>query len=399
LIAVGILTFIAYCMTEKLGLGQVDNRPSIPGPRALAGDAAPGLERLDRVMLDTLRDSGIPGASLAIAKDGKLLLARGYGLGNIAAHEPVQPQSLFNLASCSKPFTAVAVLKLVDEGKLRLDDRVFSLLPQLLPEGQPVDPRIYRITVRELLHHSSGFARDEGVKRAPSLEAAVRAAAYRPLSYSPGTEIKYSNFGFLLLRVVVKQAASEDYERYIKQEVLQPLGIHDMRLDVEHGYVPGEVRRYSATRQVVPGGHGDVHGEGCWLASTVDVVRFLCSLDGSRGRHILSPRSLQEMVSAPAPPVKPHADGSHNGLGWDVVRPMPDGVLYQKNGGVAGISTFMEHLPNGVDWAVAFNGSGKVEESDPSGHEHPASPYKPIKDAIQARTHWPTAVDLFGKYP
>src|SRR5262249_28657924 len=108
-------------------LGAAPARAAGQGPAGrdreiVTGGAGPGLEHLDRAVLAVMRHKGTPGATLAIAKDGKLVLARGYGLANTRTGQPVRPTSLFNLASCSKPITAAAVLKLVDDGELRLDD-------------------------------------------------------------------------------------------------------------------------------------------------------------------------------------------------------------------------------------------------------------------------------------
>jgi CubicO group peptidase (beta-lactamase class C family) len=105
---------------------------------------------------------GIPGGALAIVKDGKLVLARGYGWGNLVTGAPVTPDAIFGIASLSKSLPAVAVLKLVEQGKLGLEDRAFRLLSHLkAPPGARVDPRLDTITVRHLLNHSGGWDRNK----------------------------------------------------------------------------------------------------------------------------------------------------------------------------------------------------------------------------------------------
>src|SRR5262249_19576471 len=136
--------------------------------------------------------------------------------------------------------------------------------------------------------------------------------------------------------------------------VLKPMGITDMHLDRMDGYSPGEVGRYVSGKLNLAG--HKLRGGGCWLASTVDMMRFMTSLDGTRGMHVLSKLAIEEML-APLPSLGKEADEPHNGLGWDLVRKAAAGTLYHKNGGVAGISTYIEHLPNGVNWAVFFNGT------------------------------------------
>jgi CubicO group peptidase (beta-lactamase class C family) len=363
------------------------------------GDSGPGLEALDHVMLLVLRERKIPGGTLAIAKDGRLVLARGYGLADVAAREAVTPRMLFNLASCTKAFEGVAVLKLVDDGKLNLDVRLTDLVKDIVPRHGRVDPRIHEITVRQLLHHSAGLPRlPTGEKRAGSLLEYAREALSRPLDYTPGTRSVYSNLGFLILRLVIERASGESNEHYVQEHVLSPAGIHDMRLDTtKKGSLQGEVKRYVGGR-LHAGGEVPLPGTGCWLASGIDVVRFLTALDESRGTPILSRQAIAEMLSAPAPPLRIRPNGTHNGLGWDVVQRVGEGYVYNKNGGIPGISTFMEHRPDGVDFFVAFNGSSKTEDEGVPGISHAdRPPYIPVKRAIEGTNNWPQ-VDYFAKY-
>src|SRR5262249_13713461 len=139
----------------------------------------------------------------------------------------------------------------------------------------------------------------------------------RRLEYDPGTKSNYSNLGFLLLRLIVADAAGFPYERYTIKHVLKPMGIADMHLDLPEGYAPGEVGRYVSGKRH-RAGHS-LRGGGCWLASTVDVTRFLTSLDGTRGKRVLSKKAVEEML-APLPSLGKSEDQSHSGLGWDAVR-------------------------------------------------------------------------------
>src|SRR5215510_3321503 len=123
-----------------------------PAPRSdlpVNGKAGPGLEPIDKAMQAILRRHGIPGGALAIAKDGRLVFAKGYGWANLATGETVSPLTLFGLASVSKPITAIAILLLMEQGKLELDTPAFSYLPHLQPpRGARVDPRLRKVTIR-----------------------------------------------------------------------------------------------------------------------------------------------------------------------------------------------------------------------------------------------------------
>ena len=157
-------------------------------------------------------DWDVPGASLAITKDGRLILAKGYGLTNMENQKLVQPDTLFRIASISKPITAVAVMQLVEDGLLNLDDRVFQILDRFQPpEGVHKDPRLDDIAVRHLLQPSGGWDRgrsydpmfstgkveDElGVPKPASCRDVIRFMLGHPLDFDPGTGYAYSNFGY-----------------------------------------------------------------------------------------------------------------------------------------------------------------------------------------------------------
>jgi CubicO group peptidase (beta-lactamase class C family) len=141
---------------RTMGEAQAQQRmPQFDLPVPVKGQAGPGLEPFDTAMLQIMDRHGVPGAALAVAKGGKLVLAKGYGWANVSSGIAVQPDTLFGLASISKPFTAVATLKLVEQGKLGLDEPVFDNLKHIRPPtGARVDPRLRRITVRQCLDHS-----------------------------------------------------------------------------------------------------------------------------------------------------------------------------------------------------------------------------------------------------
>ena len=218
-----------------------------------------GERRVNAIMREILVQYRMVGASLAIAKDGQLLMARGYGLADVASGERATADTLFCTASVSKPFTAVAILKLVDQGSLALDARLLDVLSDLqpLPGYGVADPRFGTITVHKLLYHSGGWdrggppnaeaiVRRAGIRAPMSAELAYRVALSQPLAYTPGTEARYSNFGFVMLRLVVERAGGQRFEPFVKQNILAPMGITQMRLEpAEPRVPPGEAHRYA----------------------------------------------------------------------------------------------------------------------------------------------------------
>ena len=388
-------------------VGSAQSSPqaaSVPLPET--GD---GVESLDKAMRRTLKEYGIPGGALAVAVGGKLVVAKGYGWANVAARRPVSPQTPFCLASVSKAVTAVAVLCLVQDGKLSLDERVYPLLGSPAPlDGFQLDVRIKQITLRQLLLHAGGFdvrkggdymhmARKIAKQTGHSLpipdDWLIRYAFSRPLAFAPGTEEHYSNFGFFLCSEVIQRASGQTYEQYVRRRVLAAAGIEDMERErLGRHYAANEAHRYARDGlKEFSGGRNPIGPPaGSWIGSAVDMARFLTALDGSRGAPLLVPRVYREMLAPPPPPLVSRKNGSHFGLGWDVVLPGPDGHRFSKNGGVPGIHAYIEHLPGGVDWVVLLNG-GEHEAGKPSPLSFCT---QHVREAIGRVKHWPQR-DLF----
>ena len=200
----------------------------------------------DSLIPDFLRRYRIPGAAVAVAKDGRLVLAQGYGLADVQAQKPVQPDSLFRVASISKPITAVAILKLMEEGALNLEEKVFEILDEFITsKGTVADPRINDITVRHLLEHSGGWdsnksydpmwvpfrvERELGVSKPVTCHDVITYMLTQPLDFDPGTDYAYSNFGYCLLGRVIEAKTHESYEEFVSEQVFEPIGIDRMRI-------------------------------------------------------------------------------------------------------------------------------------------------------------------------
>ncbi len=161
---VGILVVAAMFCGLRTAWAQLPPDKASKG-LPITGEILPGskeLQQLDQEVPAVLARFEVPGAAVAITHAGKLIIARGYGFANIETREPVRPVTRFDLASVSKSITAVAILKLVEEGRLRLDERVFELLGQVrAPPGQDFDARLRQVTIRMLLEHAGGWDRSK----------------------------------------------------------------------------------------------------------------------------------------------------------------------------------------------------------------------------------------------
>ena len=406
--------------------------PADAGQAAVAtGDADPRLEPFDRLMTSFLAERQVPGGALAVTKDGRLVYARGFGYADREAKEAVRPTSLFRIASVSKPLTAVAVLQLVGQGRLRLDDKVWDLLNVAphLEQGTAPDPRLKQVTVRHLLRHTGGWdvakssdpmfqsvriAEILGVPPPAGPKEIIRVMFGRPLDFDPGDRYAYANFGYCLLGRVIEAAAGRTYEDYVRAHVLKPLGIRDMRIGktLLAGRAPGEVRYYHRSGRTapcvvaerlgekVPAPYGawylegfDSHGG--WIGTAVDLVRFAAALDDPAHNPLLGPEMMRVMVACPEGPAGHEADGSPRdtwyGCGWSV-RPVGEKANHWHMGQIEGTAALLVRRHDGVNWAVLFNA-----DTDPDGKFLGALIDPLVHRAADAVREWPDA-DLFPKY-
>ncbi|MCS6817579.1 MAG: serine hydrolase [Blastocatellia bacterium] len=180
--------------------------------------------------------SGSPGCAIGIIKDGQLIYARGYGMANLEHAIPITPQTVFDIGSTAKQFTAASIVLLEQQGKLSLDDDIRKFVPEIPDYGRP-------ITIRHLLHHTSGL-RDyltlmalAGVHFAgvTTEEDALRLIArQRGLNFAPGEEYLYSNSGYFLLSIIVKRASGKSLREFAEEHIFRPLGMRSTHFQDDH---------------------------------------------------------------------------------------------------------------------------------------------------------------------
>jgi len=267
-----------------------------------------------------------------------------------------------------------------------------------------VDPRLYQITVRQLLNHSGGWDHKasgdpvnwttqvqlkRGDRNPVSAEHLIAFTMGVPLDFDPGTDSKYSNFGYIVLGEVVGKASAVGYAWYVRESVLGPAGVQHTTLHPLNGqYLPNEARRYLAgtESELPPWQQRYSDAAGGWTGSAVDVARFLTALDGSRGKQLLDEKTFRLMIEPPPAPLKARDNGTYVGLGWDSVVQNDKGFGYFKDGSWFGMRTFMKRQPTGVTWVLLFNASMNPDTTDT----------KIVGDAVQEVRQ---AVERMEKYP
>ena len=286
---------------------------------AHATPAAPGggtvAEHVDHYLATQLKDSAIAGAAVALTHGDQVLLVRGYGHDSTGA--AVTANSLFRVASLSKSFTALAVMQLVEAGRVNLDDRV----QQHLPEFRMADPRAARITVRQLLNQTSGLS-DTVVpdlsRRAPTdPKDATTSLRTAHLASDPGTQWAYSNANYEVAARLVEVLSEQDFNQYMTRHVFAPAHMSSTTSTVtDNQPVPGLVGGH-----LVAYGHAFptpafgtyTAGDGGIVSSATDMAQWLVvnSNDGQTtdGTRLVSSRGIQLLHS-------PSAPGSRYALGW-----------------------------------------------------------------------------------
>jgi CubicO group peptidase (beta-lactamase class C family) len=198
--------------------GQLTAGSATPQPQSLSGT-------VDNLIQAEMRQSGVPGMAVALAKKGAILYAHAYGVADLATHQPTQPSAIFEIGSITKQFTAALIMKLQEQNQLHVGDSVANYLPEYnFPPA---------ITIRMLLTHTSGLADftnfpdfGQWVTSGVSKEVALTEISQAGLQFQPGTQYAYSNSNFYLLGSVIEKITSQSYADNLEQYIFSPLALH-----------------------------------------------------------------------------------------------------------------------------------------------------------------------------
>jgi len=255
----------------------------------------------------------IPGLALLVSRDGQVIRAQGYGFANVELQVPVKPETIFQSGSVGKQFTATAVMMLVEEGKIGLDDP----LTKYFPDG----PAYWKdVTIRELLSHTAGFTdypKDFDMRRDYTEEQALKIVEGIPLAYPPGTSWSYSNLGYLTLGILIHRAAGEFYGDFLQERIFRPLDMRTARIISEADIVPNRAAGYRLLK-------GELKNQE-WVSPTVNTTAdgslYFSLLDLAKWdaalytEKLLKRSSLDEMWTvASLKNGKPNS--GHYGFGW-----------------------------------------------------------------------------------
>lgn len=269
--------------------------------------------RIDDFIRVEMQTQKIPGVAVAVVKDGKIMLARGYGLANVEHQVAVKPETIFQSGSTGKQFTATAVMMLVEEGKLSLDDKITKYFADA-PDTWS------NITIRHLLSHTSGmtdYPQDFDLRRDYTEDQLYQRIKPIPLAFQPGEKWSYSNLAYVMLGILIHRVSGKFYGDFLQERVFKPLEMTTAGIISEADIVPNRAAGYRLVR-------GQLKNQD-WVSptlnTTADGALYLTLYDmakwdaGLYTEKLLKKSSLEQMWT----PVKLN-DGKTQqyGFGWSV---------------------------------------------------------------------------------
>lgn len=360
------------------------------------GLGVPQLQSCDNLVNNFLNQYSIPGATLAIAKNGKLIYMKGFGYHDIAQTDSVQPHHLFRIASVSKPITAIAIMKMVENAQLNLSDKVFGTNGLLanhtyLSTATVADNRINDITVQHLLEHTAGWDRNIscvngaatpysfnpghcdpigfplhvthslGEPNPVNEEMHIKFLMEKGLEHAPGTNYHYSNIGYLVLGEIIEEVSGMSYQDYLETEIFSAIGVCDMHIgksllsekmerEVEYTGNGGSQLSAFGTGQSVPWEYGGwvleaMSAHGGWIATARDLVRLVLAVDGFNSKPDILNASTRNLMVTPSSVFANYAKGwSVNSFG-----------NWWHTGSLDGAASIIVRDSGGYVWAFIMN--------------------------------------------
>jgi CubicO group peptidase (beta-lactamase class C family) len=322
---------------------------------------ADAVERGRQIARAGLTEQNLPGLSVAVGAGGEIVWAEGFGWADLENRVPVAPDMRFRIGTASKALTSAAVGLLLEKDRLKLDDEIQTYVP-VFPKKQ------WPVTLRQLMGHLAGVRNDAGDEENLSVRCertveGLQRFAERPLLFEPGTQYRYSSYGWILVSAAVEAAADEPFSTFMRRQVFEPLGMENTRADSATGSIPNQATyyfpRFAADPRYGPQPPDDVDfscftGASAFVSTPSDMVRFVMAINSGK---LLQPATVQLLQTS-----QRLASGAETGygLGWDIETVTLAGeqtrvVGYDgelRDGMVASFMTFPEH---GIVVAVTSN--------------------------------------------
>jgi CubicO group peptidase (beta-lactamase class C family) len=350
----------------------------------LHGNQVPGLELVDRFLNRFARDNKLRGVCVVIVRQDRLIYARslGYALSN--EDRPLLPDTVIPLASITKFLTATGVLRLVQDGRLKLDAPFLTYLHKNLTGGLDMaDARWRAVSIRNLLQMTAGIPQELAQvwkfrDRLKSRREFYQLVFSKKLAYEPGKDQAYNNCDFSILGDVIEAVSGKPWRSFVFDNTVKSCGIAKLPAYEEIGYKDASPDDW------------DSGAAGVACLSPLDLAKFVCEFSKTSSRTGLSLKTRELMISPPPPPFKRNADGSvqmgYYGLGLMDVRTVPEGVAFSHGGSLTNAHSFFIRQPDG-HLIVGFYCGELPEDVEGSGGQWRMS--NELQKVLQQVTEWP----------
>ncbi len=382
-----LLSVAAPAIHAQTAAPAVEARPAVES-RTTVDPALAGIDS----MLTVLYPAAEPGAAILVARDGQVLMRKAYGAASVELGVPLRPEHVFRLGSITKQFTAVALLMLVDEGRVSLDDEITKYLPGYPTHG-------HRITVEHLLTHTSGIqsftgmpAYVAGMRRDLTTDELIAMFRDQPMEFAPGERWNYNNSGYALLGAIIEKVSGMSYADFLRTRIFEPLGMRSTFYEQADAVVPGRVPGYDPTpqgwRPATYVSMTQPYAAGA-IISTVD-DQLVWQRAVAEGR-LLKPETWRRAFAAYR-----LSDGRSSGYGYGwFVGEAAGRPSIEHGGDINGFSTNGLWIPSERLHVIVLANHGRGPERDPDaisqqiaerllGRAAPPAPFAVAPEALQA---------------
>lgn len=315
-------------------------------------DVRRNIPLIEKMIAEEMEKNSVPGLSVAIALDGKIVYEKGFGFADLEQKVPFTPQTVSRIGSISKTFTALAVMQLVEQGKIKLDDDVQVYVPAFPRKSSP-------ITIRQLLGHQGGIRHYKGNEMLSNVhyanvESALAIFKDDPLVNEPGEKYSYSTYGFNLLSRVVESASGETFLDYLNKHIISPLAMKQTYADQPGQLIPLRARSYTKAQNGLLENAPAVDQSNKWggggLLSTVeDLVKYAAAYDGN---SLAKQETIRQMFTA-----QNTRDGKPTayGFGWAMANDQGKRRVEHSGGSIGATAILTKYPEQGLIIAALVN--------------------------------------------
>jgi CubicO group peptidase (beta-lactamase class C family) len=314
--------------------------PLVHAAPAFSQDVA---ARIDQVLSATYK-ADAPGATVIVVKDGKTILRKGYGLADVERKQPLAPETVMRLGSVTKQFTAAAIMMLVDEGRIKLDDDITVYLPDYPAQGK-------KVTIEHLLTHTSGivsYTGKPGFKNSMqddlTVSRMIDSFKSDPLEFEPGSRYRYNNSGYFLLGAIIEKVSGQTYDKFVEQRIFAPLGMKHTAYEGHERSKAAHALGYTAKQGggFAPGAAISMtqpYAAGSLVSNVDDMARWDAAVSSGK---LLKAASWQRAFT---PYVLSGGASTNYGYGWEMGK-LQGAAMISHGGSIPGFKTFTLRIPS-----------------------------------------------------